>query len=96
MNKKIYSIIIVAAIASVAMAGLFLMVRLGPSVEIEMSLPDMDGRATAKRVVQKEHIEIGSLFEKGTGSVGNLTNGVWLRFRGSDFSNIATQNVRLA
>ncbi len=118
MNKKIYSLVIVAVAALVAVVGLVWLLSQGPGVAVKKSLPGMDGRGDALHVVKKELIEIGALFVegevKGKGrmwereSVGEgersalrLRSGYsgfeeWPRFRGGDYSNIATQNVPLA
>ena len=100
MQKKIYSLIIILIVALVATAGLRWLLLQGPAVEIKKSVPGMDGRSAMKLTAPKESIEIGSLFKSvetegvGDGKTGQL--GEWLRFRGSDFSNIVTQDVRLA
>lgn len=68
-----------------------------PAADLLPSVPGMDGGPTlAERDASAElNVEISGTYESFDGSAAELP-GVWPRFRGSDFDNIAKADVKLA
>ncbi len=75
------------------LAAFFLWLSAGPSYRVIERVPGQDNRPPQKQI--SDSVFIGEHFDS-TGSLDDVVQGSWPRFRGSDFDNISKEPVALS